>query len=45
MEEKQIKFNTYPEGWEKAKSMLDFLKTDEEREAFLTGIANYLYRM
>ncbi len=39
-----IKLATYPEGWEEAKARLTFLGT-EEREAFLWGIANYLYKM
>lgn len=41
----KIKLATYPEGWEEAKSRLTFLETDAEKEAFLWGIANYLYKM
>ena len=34
-----IKLCDYPEGWEKAKQMLDFLPNEEAKEKFMISMA------
>lgn len=41
----EIKFASYPEGWEKAKEMIDFIEDEDAKQAFMIGYANNLLRM
>ena len=41
----QIKLTSYPEGWEKAKEMIDFIEDEQGKETFMIGLTGYLMRM
>lgn len=36
--EKEIKVNTYPEGWEFVKEKIDFIEDDGAKEGFMMGM-------
>jgi len=42
-QESSFKLSDYPEGREKIKEGLTFLETEEEKEAYLTGLTFLLF--
>jgi len=44
-EEKEVKLYDWPEGYEKAKALIDFLETEEEKDAFMAALITTLSQM